>query len=163
MRGDARTSDLPDPPPSGQSTPLMSRWLRAVLTFALTLAAWVVVVPARAATTSNAEPPIAGGRAPLCDDRAASMFAPAPQLQAPETSIDLGDAADECLSSFLEDGVAHQGGDAPRSTSPTPDSAITVLVPPITPAPYIAAIGPRPDFFAAPPGVQTRLDRPPRF
>ena len=143
----------------------MRRWVRTVLAFTIALAAWVVVTPASAAsgmTSSVVEPPFAGGRAPLCDDRAATMFAPAPQLQAPQTSIDVFDSGDDCISNFLDDGVAHQGGDSPRGAPTAPDAAMTVMVPGVAPASHAATAAPRAAYFAVPLGVQTRLDRPPR-
>ena len=176
----------------------MHRWVRTTLAFAVALAAWAVVMPARAATapisssavvlawsTPEKAPTAAAdaddaftsqtsavpldvafqvwpwSRAPLCDDRAATMFAPAPQLQAPQTSIDVGDSPDDCLSSFLDDGVAHQGGDS-RGVNSVPDAAMLAAVPTVPAAPHVNHALDLPAELAVPKGVHTRLDRPPR-
>lgn len=55
-----------------------SRLLRMVFTLAIFATAWLVAAPAWAE------------RAPLCDKRAAITFAPPPQIQDPEMSIDIG-------------------------------------------------------------------------
>lgn len=56
--------------------------VKYVLCVATMIAAWLVVSPARA-------------EAPLCDQRGATTFAPAPQLQQIQLSIDIG-TSDEC-------------------------------------------------------------------
>ena len=129
----------------------MHRPVRTVLALAVALAAWMVAMPAWAES-----------RAPLCDDRAATMFAPAPQLQAPEASIDMSDTPDDCLSSFLDDGIAHQGGDTPRAISAGPDATILREIPGIVPTTCVGlALAPALS-FALPLGICSRLERPPR-
>ncbi len=142
----------------------MRRWVRTVFAFAIALSAWMVAMPARAATLSTPDGGFAGPaqRAPMCDDRAATMFAPAPQLQAPQTSLDTGDAGDECISHFLDDGVAHQGDHTPRGAPTAPDAALTVTIPAVSPAPITGTSVPAAASFALPRGVHSRLDRPPR-
>ncbi|MEO6420701.1 MAG: hypothetical protein ABIP39_14915 [Polyangiaceae bacterium] len=64
--------------------------MRVVVAAACALCVWLITTPAQAA-------------APQCDTRGATTFAPAPTLQAPMTSIDVGDAAPECESAWLAD------------------------------------------------------------
>ena len=127
----------------------MRRFLRTLVALAITLTAWLVVSPARA-----------DSRAPLCDSRGAITFAPAPQLQGTETSIETIEAADECLR-FLDDGFAHQG-DAPKISTTSVDDAMEVEAPIISSARAEETARHPVVTFAIPRGTRERLDRPPR-
>jgi hypothetical protein len=124
-------------------------WARIVLAFATTLAAWLVVMPARAA-------------APLCDDRGATGFAPAPQLQSPEVSIDLGGPEENCLDGLrslqaLDDGRAPQRVPAPQM--------LDAMLPEIVAIAEASAQRLRPVTSVIEivrPGIRDRVDRPPR-
>jgi hypothetical protein len=129
---------------------MLSRWGRLMLAFAAALAVWAIATPAFAA-------------APLCDPRGATGIAPAPQLQQPESSLDVGQAADDCdgfntLTASFDDG---------RAPEPAPASAPQdELVPNVAPVIALAASG---GSFARDgtsaserAGARSRVDRPPR-
>ena len=115
--------------------------------FLCALFVWLLATPARAA-------------APQCDTRGATTFAPAPTLQAPSTSIDIGDAAPECGDSWLADALDQ------RSSSPDAgqELAQTVLAsgPVNLVAPSTRTETPEPPRGRPLPGVRFSLDRPPR-
>jgi hypothetical protein len=70
--------------------------LRAIVSTIVALAAWLVLAtPAFAGEDRDS-----GGRsaAPQCDTRGATTFAPAPNLDPPQASIDVGDDDGACLS-----------------------------------------------------------------
>ena len=154
--GARRTSPLAGSPPPGPWYPRMPRRLvRLVLAIATTLAAWLVVMPARAA-------------APFCDDRGASTLAPAPQLQAPEVSIDVGASASDaerCLDALgkssarnaLDEGRAPPTASSAQSFDATLPSAI-----PIGRASFVVLAVPASSRAVVRPGIQGRVDRPPR-
>jgi hypothetical protein len=150
------------------------RWVRVVLVGACALAVWLVASPALAAEPGEltyaqpVEPPPAPGApsavAALCDDRGATMLAPAPMLQGPESSLDVGvDSPEDCfsgegtvksyrpVSSGASDALAGFDGDATlsRAVPTVPDADGAVI-----PAPAL--------LFAPPPGVRVRVERPPR-
>ena len=128
------------------------RLVRLVLAAATTLAAWLVVMPARAA-------------APFCDDRGASTLAPAPQLQAPEVSIDVGAGDEGCLDGLglqssgnaLDEGRAPPVASSPQGFDATLPSAI-----PIGRASFVVLAAPEAFPTVMRPGIQGRVDRPPR-
>ena len=126
------------------------RFVRTIVVLATTLAAWLVVMPAYAA-------------APLCDDRGATMFAPAPQLQSPETSIDTGEAPDDGCMSGDEGLHAVQEGQCPNPipTSNGIDATLPSSVS-IAPASHVVMGAPRDVLVIVAPGVRDRVDRPPR-
>jgi hypothetical protein len=133
---------------------MFSRWCRLFVAFAAAFAVWSIATPAFAG-------------APLCDPRGATVMAPAPQLQEPETSIDVGVAPDDCADRL--DGLkgALKTAEGGRIPPPAPPNAAGDPVVP-TFAPAIVAA----DFELHPildegrtgerPGARTRLERPPR-
>ena len=130
---------------------MASRWVRTIVVIATTLAAWLVVMPAYAA-------------APLCDDRGATMFAPAPQLQSPETSIDVGDSPDEGCLDEASGLHALQEGRAPSPVAPS-SQGIDATLPSslaIAPASHVVMGAPRGVLVVVPAGVRDQVDRPPR-
>jgi len=125
-------------------------WCRLLVAFATAFAVWALAAPARAA-------------APLCDPRGATVMAPAPSLEEPETSIDVGSPADDCLIRFaLSAATGGRAPEAPSTTSMQGDPAVPgagVILPAapsanVIPAP-VAPGGERP-------GARGRIDRPPR-
>ncbi len=163
------------------------RWLSRVLFTATLLVAWVVAGPAYARTlaqlsrpaslpstelsSSALAPPMslrhdegpaaaASARAPLCDLRCATTFAPAPQLQDEEVSLSL--AADDDTSALLDAARMVPAGDEPAAAA-AHDDACLASSPSVLPA--------RPEGWLArafdaggrgPLGVRHSVERPPR-
>ena len=118
--------------------------------------------------TAQAPAPIAPAtnKAPLCDPRGAITFAPAPQMQDVEVTLDTGLTLDDCL------GTAH-GNDVNQAApgrAPLPidahgassDAAV------LRAAVVLAASGrellpaPGPSTTCSRPGIRSTVDRPPR-
>jgi hypothetical protein len=127
----------------------MRTLLRAFVTLATLLVVWTVALPARAA-------------APVCDPRGAIMFAPPPQMQDPELSLDVVAPCDPRAEDPL---AARQVGpqrgpqlDLSSSREPATTPAFVVpLVPSLERLPIAR------EAFARPPtGVHSALERPPR-
>jgi hypothetical protein len=124
--------------------------LRPLLAVLAALAVWLVAWPAAAAV------------APLCDGRGASALAPAPTLDAPDASIDVG-GAEGCVDLLERDHSFHQG----RAPKPLPSPAGADLLP-VASGVYLAprgvtllsvathAVGSRS-------AVRARLERPPEL
>ena len=124
--------------------------LRLVVAFAAALTAWLVAAPAWASMS-----------APQCDNRGAITFAPPPQLQPMQQSIDATDDDMTCVEKMLAAEGVHQGNAPPPSPSATEPVAAPAL--PILPAFAPRALPPELDVDArAPSGVRTSLERPPR-
>ena len=129
---------------------MLPRWARLFVAFAAAFAVWAIATPARAS-------------APLCDPRGATVIAPAPQLQQPETSIDIGVSPDECFESL----AALKSVDDGRAPEPTPaSSAGDPVVQNVAPVISRAAVGGSVarDGVAGSEraGARNRVDRPPR-
>ena len=138
--------------PSGQTTRLEMprRLLRAFVTLATLAVAWLVASPAQAA-------------APVCDPRGAVMFAPAPQMQDPEQSLDVvapcdGRAKDPLASRHVVPGRGPLLDFA--SSSPDPATAGAFFVPLAAPLARVPA--PEAALARPPNGVRSALERPPR-
>ncbi|MFO0679667.1 MAG: hypothetical protein U0169_24280 [Polyangiaceae bacterium] len=129
---------------------MMPRWVRTFLVFAVALATWTVVRPAMAASS-----------APFCDGRGATTFAPAPQLQAPVTSMDPVDTDSGCR-------VDDKGGTVERHRTGGPEIPASDLhaAPHHVPVPAFAAGDERvsrPTMPGTPrTGVHADVERPPR-
>ena len=127
----------------------MRKLLRIFVTLATFSVVWMVASPARAA-------------APLCDPRGAIMFAPPPQMQDPEQSLDVVAACDP----RAEDPLAARHVDSQRGPqiqiafSQEPATTNPVVVPLSPPLARLAA--PEEAFARAPAGVRSALERPPR-
>ena len=126
----------------------MAAWARSLILIAVGLVVWLASPPAFAA-------------APLCDDRGAIMLAPAPILDAPTASVDVGEPFD-CMDQHAFD-ASYDKGSSSDDPAPAPRHLQAIL----TPAAHVL----RPDVLAvsfgyeAPsirPGVRHRLERPPR-
>jgi hypothetical protein len=128
----------------------MPRALRPVFALLATLAVWLVASPAFAA-------------APMCDDRGASGMAPAPTLDTPNASVDIGMNPDTCSLHVERDASYHEG----RAPQPLPsphgadllpaDHAVTLHVLPSGSTARESAVD------AARSGIPSRLERPPRL
>jgi hypothetical protein len=122
---------------------------RLIVAIAAALGVWLVAMPA-----------FAGMSAPQCDPRGAITFAPPPQLQPPEQSLDAFDPTPTCIEKLVADAGVEQGNVPLPSSAPEPAlAASTPAVPPALPASILPADVPRDE---ARPGVRARLDRPPR-
>ncbi len=126
----------------------MKARVRALLTAAMAVVVWLVATPARAA-------------APQCDTRGATTFAPAPTLDPPQASIDIGDGNDPCAPDFALDGLRtgtpspeEVGGASPEATIP---ARAIVAAPPVTRAPRLFTFT-----WGERSGVRGSVERPPR-
>lgn len=159
------------------------RLLHALLTLTTLLVVWLVASPARAsegnadasfsasfmAPASAPVAPIAlsaNDRAPLCDPRGAITFASAPQMQAPEASIDTGLTLDDCFSA-ARDGDANRvaPGRAPLpSDAQSASEGAAVLATRVMLAACARELLPAPgaSTSCSRPGIRSTVDRPPR-
>lgn len=122
---------------------------RTLLALTAGLLVWIVARPAFAS-------------APMCDPRAATTFAPAPILDAPSASVDLGVAGLGCGDRSAGVVDVHQG--RPPASWPAPDNVDTVLS-----KVKLSVLAPRSGFaprallsVRARTGVRLGLERPPR-
>jgi hypothetical protein len=130
---------------------MLARWGRLMVAFAAALAVWAIATPAFAS-------------APLCDPHGATGEAPAPQLQQPETSIDLGVAPDDCdeaspLATAINNGRAPE----PAPTSASQDHVLLSIVPAVPPAVSVESFARGGSSGSERAGARARVDRPPRF
>jgi len=128
---------------------MLSRWARFMVAFATALAVWVIATPARAT-------------APLCDPHGATGIAPAPTLQQPETSIDIG-APDDCdvvlaLTTAVDDGRAPEPSPPSAAREPAVPSAVPVVA--FSACSALRETGSAVGSERA--GARARVDRPPR-
>lgn len=108
----ATLTALAVPAPTDPDCRSMRRLIRTFTVALVTLAAWLVAGPAFAA-------------APICDDRGASAFAPAPTLDSPNASVDIGVGGDTCGFAMEDRASLHQG----RAHDPLPAPAGADLLP----------------------------------
>jgi len=128
----------------------MRRFLRAVTTTAVALAIWLVASPARAA-------------APLCDTRGATTFAPAPTLQAPMASVDVGHDPRECPRADLLAAYRQGGERDPRIEERSPAPVAPVAAPrAVDEASAMRAPPDEERIEGARSGVHRSIERPPR-
>jgi hypothetical protein len=127
----------------------MRTLLRVFVTLTTFVVVWFVASPAQAA-------------APVCDPRGAIMFAPPPQMQDPEQSLDVVAPCD----GRSEDPLAartvgpQRGPQLDFSSSQEPMTSSTLVV---ALAPPLARIAAPEHALARPPsGVRSALERPPR-
>jgi hypothetical protein len=121
-----------------------------MVAFATALAVWAVAAPARA-------------EAPLCDPHGATGIAPAPQLQQPETSIDVGAPPEDCsdllaLTTAFDDGRAPE----PSAQSTANEPLLTSVVPAVCEAAVSGAIERGSAGSSERVAARDRVDRPPR-
>lgn len=133
--------------------PLMRRRLaRIFVTLATLVVAWLVTSPAAAATS----------RAPVCDPRGAIGFAPHPQIQDVEQSLDIVTNDDDCTQAPLALRLAT------RDRAPMFDGWNAVdWASPVAALPLLRDAGdpihaPRATRTRARPGISLSIERPPR-
>ncbi len=156
--------------------------MRAFFTLTTLAVVWLVTAPALAQNASSSTPvsvPMSRmpapavddsvpttSRAPLCDPRGATTFAPPPQMQDVEVSLDSGLTLDDCVSN---ERTSRLGGRAAPGRAPTPldasassDAAVITAVATLAaaarellPVPVASTTSPRP-------GIRSTVDRPPR-
>ncbi len=129
---------------------MLSRWGRHLLALAAAFAVCAIATPAFAA-------------APICDPHGATGIAPAPQLQQPETSIDLGLTPEEC-DAFTVTATTFEDGRAPEPTPPSAgqEPVVESVVPAIAPAASAGCVGREETDGHVRAGERVRVDRPPR-
>lgn len=138
----------------------MRRWVTSVLFTAAAIAVWLVALPAHADSLAHGGEH--GRGAPICDERAATMFAPPPQLQDPETSIDLGDAAPEdCAADARFVKHCHEG-QAPSQAPEAPEHALGAAIPSVGRPGSVALECDLSYVDLERAGVRATLERPPR-
>lgn len=127
----------------------MRTLLRAFVTLATFAVVWLVACPAQAA-------------APVCDPRGAIMFAPAPQMQDLEQSMDVvapcdGRAEDPLAARQV---APQRGPQIDLSSSHEQVTTNAFVIPLVAPLARLAA--PEPVLARPPSGVRSALERPPR-
>jgi len=130
---------------------MLSRCARLFVACATALVAWLVAAPAYAS-------------APLCDPRGATAIAPAPQLQQPLTSIDVGTPGDDGCREYAVTVRTVNDGRAPAPASPSTsfDSAVPSTTPLVLASPCASRRAAWDAREGERPGEQSRVDRPPR-
>jgi hypothetical protein len=132
--------------------PQILRWVVVLATFVV---AWLVLP--RVALAAS------GVQAPICDPRGAITFAPPPQAQDPDSSLDIVWSDDDCTKSPLE-----QRNVMPERTPPNVVGGTAIDTATLAPSVLVAAPPserlPAPDAtdLASRPGFRTSLERPPR-
>jgi hypothetical protein len=91
----------------------VKRWLRIVVSLIAATLVWLVAGSARA-------------NAPLCDSRGATMFAPNPTLEEPNTSVDVGQV-DDCAGAQANDAACHHGHGTTVTDSAAAEGARALL------------------------------------
>ncbi len=157
------------------------RLLRAFFTLATVAVVWFVASPALAfagategvgASLISMHPPVepwlpASSRAPLCDPRGATMFAPPPQMQDVELSLDTGLTLEDCMSNGdARHGDARRAAPGrmpvPLDASASADAAVITAVATLAAAARELLPVPVPSTSCSRPGVRSTVDRPPR-
>jgi hypothetical protein len=127
----------------------MRTLLRAFVTLATFAVVWLVASPAQAA-------------APVCDPRGAIMFAPPPQMQDPEQSLDVVAPCDgRADDPFAAHHVGPQRGPQIELSDSREPALTNAFVVPLAP-PLARIAAPEEDLPRAPAGVRSALERPPR-
>jgi hypothetical protein len=105
-------------------------------------------------------------RAPLCDPRGATMFAPPPQMQDVEASLDSGLTLEECLANLREtDGHRAAPGRAPLpidASSASSDAAVLATAVMLAASARELLPAPAASTSCSRPGIRSTVDRPPR-
>lgn len=126
----------------------MRKLLRIFVTLATFTVVWMVASPARAA-------------APVCDPRGAIMFAPPPQMQDPEQSLDVVAPCDPREDPLATRHVGPQRGPQIELSDSREPALPTALAVPLSP-PLARLAAPEEALSRAPNGVRLALERPPR-
>jgi hypothetical protein len=162
--------------------PHVLRLLATLFVAGLSVVVWIMPNVAHAADTSGsvsasfAPPPQAPvpigpstptSRAPLCDPRGAIMFAPPPQMQDVEASLDTGLTLDDCLGSSAKDADARRAhpGRAPLpidASSASTDAAVLAAAVALAASALELLPAPAASTMCWRPGFRSTVDRPPR-
>jgi hypothetical protein len=129
--------------------------LRAIVSTIAALAMWLVASPAFASEEGTGR-----SAAPQCDTRGATTFAPAPTLDPPKASIDIGDDDATCVALVAIESLR---SGAPTDDAPPPRA--DAVVPRAHQVPAAAALDlPLAHEYAdgAREGVRASLERPPQ-
>ena len=126
----------------------MRRLLRIFVTLATFTVVWMVASPAQAA-------------APLCDPRGAIMFAPPPQMQDPEQSLDVVAPCDPREDPFAIHQVGPQRGSQIQISFSQEPATTSAFVVPLSP-PLARLAAPEAALARPPNGVRSALERPPQ-
>ena len=146
------------------------RLLRALFTLTTLAVVWFVTSPALAANApvslhppaERSAPALSG--APLCDPRGATTFAPPPQMQDVELSLDSGLTLDDCMTTRSSDaGRAAPGrAPAPLDASASSDAMLISAVATLAAAARELQLVPVASTPCPRPGIRSTVDRPPR-
>jgi hypothetical protein len=105
-------------------------------------------------------------RAPLCDPRGATTFAPPPQMQDVEVSLDSGLTLEECLASLRDIDVKRAApGRAPLpldASSASSDAAVLATRVMLAACARELLPAPAASTSCSRPGIRSTVDRPPR-
>ncbi len=130
---------------------MRQKLLRAIFAVATFAVVWLVASPARAAG------------APVCDPRGAVAFAPPPQQQDPEQSLDIVVNDDDCTQSPLErKNVVPNRAPSPHAAFATQEPATADAAVPVQHPDTARLPAPDAPTSSARPGFPDSLDRPPR-
>jgi hypothetical protein len=135
--------------------------------FAASFAASFSAAPsAPAAAPPNALARIApADRAPLCDPRGAITFAPPPQMQDAEASLDSGLTLDDCLATLRDDVNRAAPGRGPiplDARSVSSDAAVLSAAVLLAASARELLPAPAASTSCSRPGIRSTVDRPPR-
>jgi hypothetical protein len=103
--------------------------------------------------------PSANAAAPRCDIRAATTFGPAPTLEEPTSSVDLGE--NDCTPPSPLDALAQGRSHSQIVFSAVPDLALTSTTS-VAPSSQVGLLARPTASSSAPSGIRTSVDRPPR-
>ena len=105
-------------------------------------------------------------RAPLCDPRGAITFAPPPQMQDVEASLDTGLTLEDCLASLRDNDVKRAApGRAPLpfdASSASSDAAVIATAVMLAACARELLPAPAASTSCSRPGIRSTVDRPPR-
>jgi hypothetical protein len=119
-------------------------------------------------SVAPAPPPVVPmrDRAPLCDPRGAITFAPPPQMQDVEVTLDTGLTVDDCMAAASGESRHASRGRAPAPTgdpsSMTSDVAVNTAVNKLARASRELTPAPAASTSCSRPGFRSTVDRPPR-
>jgi hypothetical protein len=151
---------------------MISRLFRAALFGACVLAMWLVALPAFAADGGGEENEgdaraarAAASAAPLCDDRGATLLAPAPIVQLPSASLEQLEHDASCALGMNDEAATSPSDEnAPKEASPMTSDALAAFTSSrtrIAPPDSTLALA-NCEHVVVSAGVHNRVERPPR-
>jgi hypothetical protein len=164
--------------------PHVLRLLATLVVAGLSAVVWLMPGVAHAAASSSAtgveasfapppQAPVPIGpstptmRAPLCDPRGAIMFAPPPQMQDVEATLDTGLTLDDCFGDAAKNADARRAapGRAPLpidASSASTDAAVLAAAVALAASARELLPAPAASTMCLRPGFRSTVDRPPR-